>query len=384
MKIDSSQVSMTSSHAYESHASAKKTVMEVSVDGNSMTRLAAVYEASADTVSAAAQKIQSQQGKAREQLDALQTLDSPPQWSMSDFEDAVAKIKEGILEAMLKSLGGKAKLDPLHLGEFKKGDALDLRSPGCKAADTRSRMFGIQPRTFNGRLTEIGTTQAGTAWKRVTSESTTFSESEATTFQSQGVAVTADGRSIHFDVALNMSRSFTATHEAFASEEVILMDPLIINLDSDVTSLSGAKFQFDLDSDGENETISFAGAGSGFLALDSNGNGVIDDGSELFGTKSGDGFADLAAHDADGNGWIDENDAVYSKLRVWTKDAGGNDRLMNLKEANVGAIYLGSADTEFSLNDAQTNGTNGVIRKTGIYLKETGEAGTLSHVDLQC
>ncbi|MBR4211192.1 MAG: hypothetical protein IKR84_02235, partial [Oscillibacter sp.] len=64
-------------------------------------------------------------------------------------------------------------------------------------------------------------------------------------------------------------------------------------------------------------------------------------------------------------------------------DAQGNDKLMGLKEANVGAIYLGSADTEFSLKDAD-NETNGVIRKTGVYLKETGGAGTLSHVDLRC
>lgn len=120
------------------------------------------------------------------------------------------------------------------------------------------------------------------------------------------------------------------------------------------------------------------------MALDANGNGVIDDGNELFGTRSGNGFADLAAYDGDGNGWIDENDDVYSKLRVWVKDADGGDRLLDLKEANVGAIYLGSADTEFSLKDAATNETNAVLRRTGVYLKETGEAGTLSHVDLRC
>lgn len=42
------------------------------------------------------------------------------------------------------------------------------------------------------------------------------------------------------------------------------------------------------------------------LSLDQNGNGEIDNGTELFGTKSGDGFADLARYDLDYNGWIDE------------------------------------------------------------------------------
>ena len=52
------------------------------------------------------------------------------------------------------------------------------------------------------------------------------------------------------------------------------------------------------------------GKGSGFLALDKDGNGKIDDGNELFGTKSSDGFGDLREYDSDGSGWIDENDEI--------------------------------------------------------------------------
>ena len=102
----------------------------------------------------------------------------------------------------------------------------------------------------------------------------------------------------------------------------------------------------------------------------------------MFGTKSGDGFKDLSAYDEDGNGWIDENDSIFSQLKIWTKDENGNDYLMDLKTADVGAIYLGNADTQFSLkNDA--NDLNAEIKKTGIYLKEsTGAVGTLNHVDL--
>ena len=55
---------------------------------------------------------------------------------------------------------------------------------------------------------------------------------------------------------------------------------------------------------------------------------------------------------------------------------------MDLRQANVGAIYLGSTETEFSLNRAEDNHTDGIIRRTGLYLKETGEVGTIQHVDL--
>lgn len=248
----------------------------------------------------------------------------------------------------------------------------------------RAQLFSGQEFSFSMNVSGTGTTSAGTLWQRVTATSYERSEREFTAFRSSGYAVTEDGRSISFDVEFAMSRSFSERFESLTSETYVLTDPLIINLDSNVTSVSDKKFSFDLDGDGEKEEISFAGEGSGFLALDLNGNGVIDDGSELFGTKSGNGFADLAAYDEDGNGWIDENDDVYAKLSVWVKDADGNDKLLTLKEANVGAIYLGNVSTEFSLNDGATNETNGVMRRSGVYLKESGGAGTLSHVDLRC
>ncbi len=179
-----------------------------------------------------------------------------------------------------------------------------------------------------------------------------------------------------------MSRAFMQSIDMLEAQDYIKTDPLIINLDSNVTSVSDQKFYFDLDSDGKKEQISMAGKGSGFLALDKNGDGIINDGSELFGTKSGDGFKDLAMYDEDKNGWIDENDSVFSKLKIWTKDEDGKDQLIDLLKADVGAIFLGNVDTQFSLKDSDNN-LNAEVRKTGVYLKEsTGLAGTIAHVDL--
>ena len=119
-----------------------------------------------------------------------------------------------------------------------------------------------------------------------------------------------------------------------------------------------------------------------FLSLDKNEDGIINDGSELFGTKSGDGFRDLSEYDDDKNGWIDENDAIFSKLKIWTKDKDGKDYLLDLKQADVGAIYLGNTDTQFSIKNDEHK-LNAEIKKTGIYLHEkTGAVGTMNHVDL--
>ena len=115
------------------------------------------------------------------------------------------------------------------------------------------------------------------------------------------------------------------------------------------------------------DKISYLEGDSGFLAIDKNNDGRINDGSELFGTKSGDGFKDLAMYDKDGNGWIDEADDVFNNLKIWTKNADGTDSLIAIGKAGVGAIYLGAASTQFSLNDLETNETNGVIQKTGVF-----------------
>lgn len=223
---------------------------------------------------------------------------------------------------------------------------------------------------------------SGTLWTKTTATSSFFSEMECTTFSATGLAKTADGREINFNVDLEMSRGFTAKYESLEQSSYILTDPLVINLDSNVGSVTDMKFLFDIDSDGKEEEISFAGQGSGFLALDKNKDGIINDGSELFGTKSGDGFKDLAQYDEDGNGWIDEADSIFKDLKVWTKDENGNNKLIDLLSADVGAIYLGNADTQYSLNDMLTNETKGVIRKTGVYLKESGGVGTVQHIDL--
>lgn len=210
-----------------------------------------------------------------------------------------------------------------------------------------------------------------------------FHEEEATSFETTGTVKTSDGCEISFQLELHMSRSFTEVYqESFSFGNPQFMDPLVINLDCDAAEVSDQKFYFDLNADGHEEAISRLKGSSGYLALDKNGDGRINDGSELFGTESGNGFYDLSKYDSDGNGWIDEADEIFSKLLIFRQDSTGNDQLIGLGQAGVGAIYLGSAETEFSLNNALTNETNARIRSSGIFLYENGGVGTLQQLDL--
>lgn len=211
-----------------------------------------------------------------------------------------------------------------------------------------------------------------------------YEESEAVSFRAAGIIRTADGREIEFRAELDMARSyreefsFSAATGSLAREK---KDPLVLNYAASAATLSSQTFAFDIDSDGQRDNISLLNAGSAFLALDRNQDGKVNDGSELFGARSGDGFADLAGFDSDSNGWIDEGDAVFAKLKLWIKDDSGTDKLVDLKSSGVGALYLGRASTDFSLTGAG-NQELGQTRATGIYLNENGSGGTLQQVDL--
>jgi len=212
----------------------------------------------------------------------------------------------------------------------------------------------------------------------------TYHEAESTSFSAQGIVKTADGKEIKFDLQLSMERSYTREVNISVRQGDAVQqkkDPLVINFGGTAAQLTSTKFSFDIDSNGSNEQLSFVAPNSGFLALDKNNNGKIDNGSELFGAKSGDGFKELAAYDQDKNSWIDENDAVFEMLKVWSKDAQGNDSLTGLKQSGVGALFLGNASTPFEIKTSENNSL-GAVKASGIYLNENGTVGTLQQVDL--
>lgn len=211
-----------------------------------------------------------------------------------------------------------------------------------------------------------------------------YYEAESTNFSAQGVIKTADGKEISFDLQLAMERVYSREENVsirLGEAARPRKDPLVINFGGTAAQLTDTKFSFDIDSDGNAEKVSFVAPNSGFLALDKNGDGKINNGSELFGAKSGDGFQELAAYDEDKNGWIDENDPVFEKLKVWIKDAQGNDALVALKLKGVGALYLGKAATPFELKNSG-NDSLGAVRSSGVYLNENGSVGTLQQIDL--
>lgn len=228
----------------------------------------------------------------------------------------------------------------------------------------------------------------GTAANIVTQASMAFGQAYRYRSEQQ-VALTiegrlnlADQRQIDFVLHTRMdSQLLFESGSGQFTNFAVRTDPLIINLQGGMAQLTDTAFDFDLDGDGSRESIAMATGGSGFIAFDRNGDGKINNGSELFGTRSGDGFAELAQHDDDGNGFIDEADALYSQLKFWSRDENGRDRLLSLKDAGVAAISLQNTETPLQLRG---NGGQeiGLIRSTGVFVTHEGDVGSVQQVDL--
>ena len=399
MIINSSNVSMSSDRSYAGYASSKTESITVRADSDeaamitiseeSKGKLEQLKNAKKDMQEAeVAQQKENLQKQLKQMREQYAQKTRKAQRTPLTTAKSAKEIQLETLKRILEMLNSR-RLGKKH-GESKQDIDKELKSferqsnsykLSMQSSFSMSAMASATVSVGQGSQAVAPTAGVNT-WVTHTVTSSFVAEVENTCFSTTGIAKTADGREISFNVELEMSRAFCLESESYVQTMQTLVDPLVINVGSNVTSVSDQKFMFDLDADGREEEISYLGEGSGFLALDKNGDGTINDGRELFGTKSGDGFKDLAAYDEDGNGWIDEADNVFKKLKIWAKNEDGTDTLISIKEAGVGAIYLGNVDTEFSLKNEENGATNAVIQKSGVFLYENGGAGTIQHIDL--
>jgi hypothetical protein len=128
------------------------------------------------------------------------------------------------------------------------------------------------------------------------------------------------------------------------------ISPLVLDLDGDGVAADlrhiyddGTVF-FDIDADGFAERVGWVGADDGLLARDVNGNGVIDDVTELYGDDQMPAFGKLRLHDANGDGAVTAADPDFASLLVWrdanqdgVSDAG---ELQTLSELGITSISV--------------------------------------------
>lgn len=317
-----------------------------------------------------------------------------PASPLASVRDAVARLQQQSAANSDYQTGRLAKQARTQEAKQVKGDAETELSPEQqKIIMLLERLFGMKGiKQFTMQLDysatqevqavaqEAARAQSGgpVGWGMEYDYHEAYREYESTSLSMAGTFTTEDGRAFAFNLDYSMQREYTRTTDLrIRAGDAVVKDPLILDVGG-VGGFGAGSSAFDLDADGTTDDLRHLTKGSNYLAADFNRNGRIDDGRELFGPTSGNGFAELAAHDDDGNGFIDQGDAIWDLLRLWTGDDAKPTLLAQWK---IAAIGLTSIEAPFSYKDAD-NKLIGENRRAGVYLKDDGTAGVAKQVDL--
>ncbi len=160
-----------------------------------------------------------------------------------------------------------------------------------------------------------------------------------------------------------------------------LAAPVVLDLDGDGVEFvsSSAGVGFDYDGDGKAESTSWVGSDDGLLVLDKNGDGKVNNGSEIvFAQGTLTDLQGLAVnYDSNHDGKLDAGDAAFAKFAIW-RDANGNGvtdpgELLSLSAAGIASISLLSDDRSYTAANGEV-----IVRGEAEFTRTDGSTGKLA------
>ena len=233
----------------------------------------------------------------------------------------------------------------------------------------------------DGNLHLGGAIQSGQTYKLTVSATDADQSLSVPTAELTLVVGSVDGFVAH--PTINQSFNFDFSQFSLFNS-LVNLPPVVLDLDGDgveLVSFAASTARFDMDGDGNRDRTGWVGADDGLLAIDLNGDGIINDGSEISFQRFVDGaFSDLeglAFFDTNNNGMLDGGDAQFGDFRVWqdvNQDGVSNaGELLTLGELGVESLSLSATLT------GNTPGSfDNVIYANGTYQKTDGTSGALA------
>ncbi|MDM1697389.1 hypothetical protein HX099_12160 [Thiopseudomonas alkaliphila] len=204
------------------------------------------------------------------------------------------------------------------------------------------------------------------------------------------------------NIALPLSNGFNEVFQSVNSffvnalSFVPRVDPLTLDLNGNgiETVSANAGIVFDFNGDGIKTGTGWIKGSDGFLVRDLDGNGTIDNGSELFGvdtiksdgTKALDGFDALRDLDTNGDGVFDAQDEHFSSVMVWqdlNQDGVSQaNELKSLLDSNIASINLEAKSTWQLSNDNLISAVGSFTRLDGTDGELNGNQSLAANLDL--
>ena len=187
--------------------------------------------------------------------------------------------------------------------------------------------------------------------------------------------------SLNYNFALSSERTSYSKVEMSA---VALKDPLIVQFGAQgLGEIKGQK-NFKINQDNKIDQLPIFSGDVGYLVYDQNNNQQADNGSELFGPKTGQGFAELALLDSNKNGFIDADDEQFDQLYLWQPSDDNNqaEQWLSLKAAKIQAISLTTIQTPYDFYDQQGQ-IQAQLRLSSFAITDAGEGRGVHQVDVR-
>lgn len=172
-----------------------------------------------------------------------------------------------------------------------------------------------------------------------------------------------------------------------------IYDPIVLDLDGDGIETIGANdfngAMFDHDNDGIRTATGWVKSDDGFLVVDRNGDGIINDGSELFGDGTllsngkfaKNGYEALAEFDSNDDGIIDDKDINFNQLKVWRdlNQDGKTDQneIFSLDQLGIKSLSLNYTNA----NKTYDNGN--ILAELGSYETVDGKKREMGDVNFR-
>jgi uncharacterized delta-60 repeat protein len=215
-------------------------------------------------------------------------------------------------------------------------------------------MNGYKVTYTQGSLTVDGTTYA---------TGSTVAQSTWETAVANGTVILSGVSSSTYNLIIETIATDTQTGSTLTLTDtkmgIGMVSPMMLDLDGKGVNTSSFDngVIFDVNADGIIEQTGWSDGKDGLLALDLNKDGIINDGSELFGqgttladgSKAKDAFEALKQYDENGDNVIDSNDSIFASLQIWVdKNIDGktnSDELYKLEDLNVKFLDLNSQNS---------------------------------------
>ncbi|MDG2076210.1 MAG: Calx-beta domain-containing protein [Arenicellales bacterium] len=191
-----------------------------------------------------------------------------------------------------------------------------------------------------------------------------------------GDGVANNGR--FYDGDDERTASYLVSNSDFVASTAGDGDPIVLDLDGNGVELVGrdAGARFDVTGDGTTDATGWMGSGEGLLALDVDGDGVINGMSEVFSDAFDSGYSDsltaLKSLDSNADGVIDASDERFDEIVVWrdgdSDGVSGAAEMSSLSDHAIASINL-SAETTYESSAA------GHIDARGTFVYDDGSAG---------